>query len=416
MVLILLAAALGGGRYGGGSFGGGRYGGGYGGGSFGGGRSGGGFFAPVVIDLDGDGVELVNLSDSSASYDADFNQLKNPMGWVGKDDGLLAFDKNADGQINQTDEISFTSYLEGAQTDLEGLAAFDSNNDQQLNAADELWQQFGVWQDANQNGISETGEFLSLDQLGIQSINLVSDQQADISGSNLIHGLGSYQTSDGQTHQLADVSLAYLSDTIEQQLQLNDDGSVDLQIEQGQVHFLSDQVNQFNSQQADSSLIGIVGSDQNDQIEKTGDQNGFIIGGRGNDQLFGGAGNDDFLFAAGDGKDVINLQNSGGTDRLLLADISQQQLEFTQIDDDLQISVLSPQHSDDQITIEGWFSQPQQQLNAIVTIDSTLSAAAVDGMIQAMAGFAAANESGEVSMAEERQQQDLGLVIAGAWG
>ncbi|PVZ68389.1 hypothetical protein DC094_14010 [Pelagibaculum spongiae] len=338
------------------------------------------------------------------------------MGWVGKDDGLLAFDKNADGQINQTDEISFTSYLEGAQTDLEGLAAFDSNNDQQLNAADELWQQFGVWQDANQNGISETGEFLSLDQLGIQSINLVSDQQADISGSNLIHGLGSYQTSDGQTHQLADVSLAYLSDTIEQQLQLNDDGSVDLQIEQGQVHFLSDQVNQFNSQQADSSLIGIVGSDQNDQIEKTGDQNGFIIGGRGNDQLFGGAGNDDFLFAAGDGKDVINLQNSGGTDRLLLADISQQQLEFTQIDDDLQISVLSPQHSDDQITIEGWFSQPQQQLNAIVTIDSTLSAAAVDGMIQAMAGFAAANESGEVSMAEERQQQDLGLVIAGAWG
>ncbi len=41
------------------------------------------------------------------------------------DDGLLTYDKDGDGTIGDGDEISFVSYVEGAQTDLEGLAYFD---------------------------------------------------------------------------------------------------------------------------------------------------------------------------------------------------------------------------------------------------------------------------------------------------
>ena len=43
---------------------------------------------PIVLDLDGDGVELTSLDESSAFYDINGDGYLYNLGWAGADDGL----------------------------------------------------------------------------------------------------------------------------------------------------------------------------------------------------------------------------------------------------------------------------------------------------------------------------------------
>ena len=166
--------------------------------------------APVVLDLDGDGVELLDLTESNAFFDLEGDGFLRLTSWVAADDALLAYDKNSDGVIRDADEISFVSYLEGDETDLEGLKAFDTNNDNVLNAQDEEWDKFGAWQDRNGDGHQDDGEFLSLEERGIAKINLVSDSNSYLDGTSLVFGKSSYTTVDNSRFVIADVAFLAL--------------------------------------------------------------------------------------------------------------------------------------------------------------------------------------------------------------
>lgn len=61
--------------------------------------------SPLVIDLDGDGVELVSLADSTAYFDLNVDGFAERTGWVSSDDGLLALDVNGNGQIDDNSEL-----------------------------------------------------------------------------------------------------------------------------------------------------------------------------------------------------------------------------------------------------------------------------------------------------------------------
>ncbi|NET53525.1 MAG: RHS repeat-associated core domain-containing protein, partial [Merismopedia sp. SIO2A8] len=50
--------------------------------------------SPLVLDLDGDGIELISLQNSSTFFDLDADGFAEQTGWVQSDDGLLALDKN----------------------------------------------------------------------------------------------------------------------------------------------------------------------------------------------------------------------------------------------------------------------------------------------------------------------------------
>jgi uncharacterized membrane-anchored protein len=134
--------------------------------------------APVVIDLNRDG----ELAYADVAMDISGDGHLDQTAWAGAGDGVLVWDKFADGVVHNNSQYAFAQYQTtpnadgSAATDLQGLGAgFDSNQDGVFDANDAKFAEFKVWQDANQNGVSEAGEVRSLADVGISSIDLTSD-------------------------------------------------------------------------------------------------------------------------------------------------------------------------------------------------------------------------------------------------
>lgn len=162
---------------------------------------------PIAVDLDGDGVEFVSNA-AGVSFDYNGDGIAETTAWVGADDGLLAIDKNGDGKVNNGAELVFGG---AGLSDLQGLAAtYDSNGDGKLDAADTDFAKFGIWQDANSNGVADAGEFRSLISEGIISVSLISDGQAytAANGQVQVKGEALYVRADGSTGKLADAAFA----------------------------------------------------------------------------------------------------------------------------------------------------------------------------------------------------------------
>jgi hypothetical protein len=165
---------------------------------------------PVVLDLDGDGIELIPVEDSRARFDIAGDGRWEHIGWVGADDGILSLDRNGNGRIDDFSEISFVGDFLGAATDLEGLYAYDTDRDGFLTAADARFADFLVWKDGNGNGHSERGELFTLDALGIVSIGLERRDVRQLDSgaeANQVLATSSFQTSDGRTLLVGDVAL-----------------------------------------------------------------------------------------------------------------------------------------------------------------------------------------------------------------
>lgn len=162
-----------------------------------GGNGGGGGGKPIVLDLDGDGVELVPLDESTAFYDINGDGYRERMAWASADDGFLAYDKDGDGRIAAHDELSFVTYAPGARTDLEGLRHFDTDGDGRLDPDDAEWEAFRVWRDLDRDGESDPGELLGLDEAGIEWISLTSDGVKREVADSTVFGEGRYVGRDG---------------------------------------------------------------------------------------------------------------------------------------------------------------------------------------------------------------------------
>ncbi len=266
-----------------------------------------GGYKPVILDLDGDGVELVNIEDSSAFFDINGDGYRTNMGWVAPDDGILAFDLDPTGEISQSAEISFIGYVEGAKTDLEGLKYFDTNDDNVLDDQDAEWSSFGVWQDLDQDGETDAGEFKSLSEWNITSIDLTSDGVEEDIGSNHIFGTGNF-TINNTEQDLYDASLA----TSNVGYRINTDGSVELQTADGSDIYIDSQFNSLNLDLGDLGYSAGIGLDGSDIISAGSAEDAVLDGGAGNDILIGGAGDDwltggagaDFI-EGGEGDDVL---------------------------------------------------------------------------------------------------------------
>ena len=198
------------------------------------------------------------------------------MGWVSADDGLLAYDRNGDGEISGREELSFVDYVPGARTDLEGLAQFDSNGDGRLDASDAEWSRFRVWRDLDQDGESDAGELQTLAEAGITSIALASDGAERAVEGNTIFGEGSYVDAEG-TGALYDAALRYSEYGIREEA----DGSLTVSLgELGGVYLTGTETGVALDATA-LGVLGVVGHDGADRLVAGGDDGKVLIGGGG---------------------------------------------------------------------------------------------------------------------------------------
>lgn len=166
--------------------------------------------SPLVLDLDGDGVELVSLTNTAISWNIDADDFSEASGWVAADDGFLAIDLNGDGIVTDHSELFGDLVTDGFTV----LSAYDSNADGVIDVNDTQFADLIVWQDVNQNGYSEETELFSLPDLDIVSIDLNAStpNNLEIEGHTISH-VSSYTVDDGvngaQTFDIVDAWFNY---------------------------------------------------------------------------------------------------------------------------------------------------------------------------------------------------------------
>ncbi|SHK49899.1 hypothetical protein [Thermocrinis minervae] len=159
-------------------------------------------FDPLVIDLDGDGIELTDINDSTAMFDLSGSGFANKVGWISKDDGFLVLDKNNDNRINDISEM----FGNATQSGFAMLSLYDTNRDGRIDAFDDVFKNLKVWQDKNADGRTDEGELRSLSELGIKSINLNTKKTNINQGGNQITEIGTVEKEDGTKTQAGNVN------------------------------------------------------------------------------------------------------------------------------------------------------------------------------------------------------------------
>lgn len=167
---------------------------------------------PIILDLDGNGLETVGLT-ANIHFDHDGDDVLTRTGWVGKNDALLVWDRNANGHIDTGAELfgDFTPLPNGtlAPNGFAALAALDENSDGVIDASDPLFGELKLWVDADQNGLTGEGELISLADAGIVSLNLshaLKNQR--LANGNTLAREGSFTRADGSTSAMGEFHFA----------------------------------------------------------------------------------------------------------------------------------------------------------------------------------------------------------------
>jgi hypothetical protein len=166
---------------------------------------------PLVLDLNGNGISTQSI-DKGVKFDIFGVNQNVSTGWVTGGDGLLVMDRNHDGSINGGLELfgQGTELLSGqkATNGYAALAELDTNSDGIISSKDSNFADLMVWVDDNADGLSMGAELHSLTSLGITQLGLNAQTSTETDNGNLIGLVSSFTTTDGATHEMADVWFA----------------------------------------------------------------------------------------------------------------------------------------------------------------------------------------------------------------
>jgi hypothetical protein len=187
---------------------------------------------PLAIDLDGDGIETVGLPTAAnpfnpVLFDHNADGVRTGTGWVRPDDAWLALDRNGNGLIDSGRELFgvdtiitaptvvtnngltySTNVTRSATNGFEALRSLDSNADNVFNASDAEFANVRLWQDTNQDGISQASELKTLTQQGISSISLTpNNSNINLGNGNTVTGQAAVTRANGTTTTVAGVGI-----------------------------------------------------------------------------------------------------------------------------------------------------------------------------------------------------------------
>ncbi|TDM08065.1 MAG: hypothetical protein C4K60_00650 [Ideonella sp. MAG2] len=177
------------------------------------------YISPLVLDLDGNGVQTVDMANGTY-FDLKAEGQATRTGWTDGNDGFLVRDLNGNGKIDDGQEMfgnatKIAADGTKAKDGFQALSSLDSNADGRVDAADAEFANLQVWVDADSDGQTDAGELKSLGELGIVTLNLSPAESADVQNGNLLGLVSSYETKDGAQHDLVDVWFAGSGETAE---------------------------------------------------------------------------------------------------------------------------------------------------------------------------------------------------------
>jgi hypothetical protein len=135
---------------------------------------------PILLDLALDGFHLSG-PEPAVRFDIDADGTLDSLAWTraGEDDAFLCLDRNHNGVIDDGRELFgfATPLLSGkrAQVGYRALAELDQpalggNEDGKVDARDALFKDLCAWVDTNRDGMSQTDEIHSLQEVGVQAL------------------------------------------------------------------------------------------------------------------------------------------------------------------------------------------------------------------------------------------------------
>jgi serine-aspartate repeat-containing protein C/D/E len=158
---------------------------------------------PIVIDLNGDGIETIARGASDATFDLFGNGSPIKSGWLSSEDGFLAVDRDGNGKIDDIHEL-FGGTAKGAG--FAKLASFDSNGDGVVDAQDADFAKLLVWQDLNGDHQSDAGELMTLAQAGVASLTVGYTEQPYLDAQGNLHlERSNASMADGSSVDMTDV-------------------------------------------------------------------------------------------------------------------------------------------------------------------------------------------------------------------
>lgn len=135
---------------------------------------------PILFDLEGNGIRLTALNDP-VWFDIDADGDRDLMSWTNRSEGILAFDRNGNGMIDDGGELfgnatlladgtrALNGYLALAELD---SWAFGGNGDEFIDSADAAFTSLWIWTDLSHDGASQPQELQTLDERGVRRIGL----------------------------------------------------------------------------------------------------------------------------------------------------------------------------------------------------------------------------------------------------
>ncbi|TAN70255.1 MAG: hypothetical protein EPN17_06135 [Methylobacter sp.] len=169
-------------------------------------------YDPLIFDLNGNGIESTGISLTNPIYfDNDADGIKTATGWVSVNDAFLVLDKNSNGAIDDGRELFGDAMIKGngelATDGFDALRDLDSNADGKIDSSDAQFANLRLWQDLNQDGISQSDELFTLGSQNIAAINVGSTANNQIlSNGNQLADVGSFIRTDGSSGTLGEVT------------------------------------------------------------------------------------------------------------------------------------------------------------------------------------------------------------------
>ncbi|MHB1198505.1 MAG: hypothetical protein ACYCZ6_02895 [Polaromonas sp.] len=176
---------------------------------------------PLVLDLDGGGIATSAIDPNAPIlFDQNGDGTKTATGWIAAGEAIVVRDLNGNGVIDSGRELFGDSTVlqngpragQIAANGFEALADLDADasgmSDGKFDSSDVAYASVKLWQDANQDGISQSAELFTFAELGVQSINVAgTDSGINLPGGTQTHS-GSFTRTDGQTGSSGTINLA----------------------------------------------------------------------------------------------------------------------------------------------------------------------------------------------------------------